>query len=123
MYKEDFEKIYETYKSNIENLTNKNMELQEENEKINKIANEFQNRIGKALYYIEHTTFYCARSHGKTMFNEYLKGIRNVLKGEKEIEDRKIEKIKISSRFTRNQKVIIHKINEIIDRLNGEDNE
>lgn len=35
-------------------------------------------------------------------------------------EDKKIEKIKISSRFTRNQKVIIHKINEIIDRLKGE---
>lgn len=57
-------------------------ELQEENEKLNKIANEFQNRIGKALYYIEHTTFYCSRMNGKTLFNEYLKSIRNVLKGE-----------------------------------------
>lgn len=39
-------------------------------------------------------------------------------------EDKKIEKIEISSRsFIRNQKVIIHKINEIIDRLNGEENE
>lgn len=38
--------------------------------------------------------------------------------------DKKIEKIKISSRsFIRNQKVIINKINEIIDKINGDSDE
>lgn len=54
----------------------------------------------------------------KHHLEKYIKIIEDTPK-----EDNKIEKIKITSRFTRNQKVIIHKIDEIIDRLNGDDNE
>ena len=75
---------------------------------------------------------YCYKNVDETLDSllkhlAFYKGI--VLNEEVEIiedtpkEDKKIEKIKISSRFTRNQKVIIHKINEIIDRLNGDSND
>ena len=77
----------------------------------------FDSRI--TYYYDEETKNYYDENGNHELFSSY---IGSYLKNEVEIleEDKKIEKLTMS-RFTRNQKAIAKKVNEVIDYINKEE--
>lgn len=119
--------------SKVNELGKANINLLEENRQIRLSKENLQKRIDEAIEYITHEWFKREQIGISPLSFSYdeLQHILDILRGENDEveiiedtpkEDKKIEKLYGEPRhiYTENELYIVGKINEIIDRLNGE---